>query len=175
MNKDKNQICPYIGELLGFLFIVGAMLYGSISGLIAESPIFLFVCTFVVVAWLIQYIYSFAVFSVQALIDLIRKDYCRENALFREQYVLRADSLLDKVIYEKMKKGKGKYENIRRRKDEEMKQTFGFKIIVKTKDGIKVLTSSSYFDLKEHHHYEFVYGRRSGTLIDVIALEENVQ
>ncbi|MEQ2455216.1 hypothetical protein [Flavonifractor hominis] len=164
MNNDKKQIRPYILELFCFLFITGAMLYGCISGLIFRYVMLLFCSIFVVGAWLIHYVSSFVVFSIQAWIDLMRKDYCREKGLFREQYVFHTTAFLDKMIYEKMKKGR----------EENMGQTLYFKIIVKIKGKKKVLTSSRYFELEEYHRYEFVYGRRSGALIDVIALEENV-
>ena len=96
---------------------------------------------------------QFIVFDILVVVDLITKNYITESARFLEQYIFRSTSYLDKCVYEKRN-----IKNVR---------IYQYKVVAKTRSGIKIFTSVEYFELKSNETYEFVYGKKSKALVEV--------
>ncbi len=150
----KKRLWPYIAELIIFLFVVGVLSCFVFSGNITvkyapELALF----AFVLVLWLIKYIFTFIVLSLSATIDALTDNYNTVTAEFIEQFVFKSSPFLTKRVD---------------KNNTQSKESIYFKIVVKNNENIIIFTSSEYFDLKPNASYQFVLGRRSNAIVDVI-------
>ena len=150
-----KKLGPHIEEFIVFLTIViGLNLFFLCTDAIRinwSTTVVLFVILLSI--WLIGYVFTFIVFDILVVVDLITKNYITESARFLEQYIFRSTSYLDKCVYEKRN-----IKNVR---------IYQYKVVAKTRSGIKIFTSVEYFELKSNDTYEFVYGKKSKALVEV--------
>ena len=150
-----KKMGPHIEEFIVFLTIViGLNLFFLCTDAIRinwSTTVVLFVILLSI--WLIGYVFTFIVFDILVVVDLITKNYITESARFLEQYIFRSTSYLDKCVYEKRN-----IKNVR---------IYQYKVVAKTRSGIKIFTSVEYFELKSNETYKFVYGKKSKALVEV--------
>lgn len=151
----------YVIELIVFLVIaIGFFIFFVVTESIVfkwSTVLVLFVILMGI--WLVQYVFSFVPFALLVITDLVLKDYSTIEAKFIEQFIFKSSSFLDKNGKNCKKGGIEKVE------------TLFYKVVVKTKDGIKSFTSSEYFELKTDTSYKFIFGRKSKALVDVKTLQ----
>ena len=98
-----KKLGPHIEEFIVFLTIViGLNLFFLCTDAIRinwSTTVVLFVILLSI--WLIGYVFTFIVFDILVVVDLITKNYITESARFLEQYIFRSTSYLDKCVYEK--------------------------------------------------------------------------
>ena len=161
-----KRLRPYVIELASFLVIstifVIAITFsfggGSIQrGILIAGILLLFI-------WLPIYVFSFVIFAIRVIIDLIFKKYETTTATFVGQFPFKSSSFLDKNSKFDKEKGIRKIE------------TLYYKVLVKRKDveGFTTLTSTEFFDLLPGVKYEFVFGRFSRAIVDVRDSDERV-
>ena len=157
-----EKLRSYVLELVTFLLIiVGLSIFLSVNHTVSVewSTVFVLFCILVIL-WIVQYVFSFVPFALLVITDLVFKNYSTTTANFKEQFIFKSSSFLDKNG--KGANKKGSIEKI---------ETLSYKVVVKTKDGIQIFTSSEYFELLPGVSYTFIYGRKSKALIDVQSIE----
>ncbi len=161
MNK-RNLLRPYIQEMFVFLFVMVTVIFGLlVTHAIAVKWSFLTMGLLVVVfLWLILYVNTFVVFSIRVLLDCITKSFETVDAQYIEQMIFRSSSFFDKANS--------------LREEERITKTYYYKITVKQKDKVIVLTSSQYFPLEPNKTYTFAFGTRSKAIIGINNVSTNV-
>lgn len=159
-----KRLKPYVIELLVFLFVTAFVcgFYIATKFIIIQWSFMTLILAIMVFLWLFYYVFTFVPFSLAVVLDLITNNYTTVKSEFVEQFIFRSSSFGDrnKAIKELT------------HANSKVNKTYYYKLIVKNKSGIDILTSSEYFELRSNVVYEFTYGKYSKALVNVRKIEE---
>ena len=151
-----KRLRPYILEMMVFLaaatVIAGLVLTETI---IFRWSILLVLIAILTLLWCLNYLFGFVPFAVLVISDFLLKRYETVDAEVVEQFEFRSSSFLDR---------NGK--SLKNGRVEQIRKMYN-KVVVKTGNGISILTSSERFDMEPNVKYRFVFGKRSKALVDV--------
>ena len=151
-----KRLWPYIKELLTFIFVMAALIFALFytHAISVKWSGLLILYLIVFALWFFIYVFNFVPFAVMVIIDLIRKDFRTEDAVFVEAFIFKSSSMLDRIPK-------------RNESTERIIETLYYKVVVVIGKEVVILTSSEYFELKQDKTYRFTFGRRSKALVDV--------
>ena len=97
MDKTK-KLRPYILELITFLFVVCVICIAFIWTDMIEIKwsVLSVMLVLLVAVWLLQYVFSFVLFALCVVVDLIGKNFQSVEGVFVEQVIYKSSSFLDK-------------------------------------------------------------------------------
>lgn len=156
--KKIKRIRPFLEEFIIFLMILLIFYYCLFcTGMITiKWTVFTYLCTFTVLLWLLKFQIPFVVFNLFVIADLISDSFALTESKFIEQHPFKASSLL-----------------MRRKTNDMQYETVYFKVEVENEGIHSTFTSSAYFELEPGKKYQFLVGKNSGVIIDVLGIDSS--
>lgn len=161
--KYLKKVVPYIMDLVTFIFVGGIVLFTTCNReLMEQYPMVRILIAVTVTLYLINYLFSFIVLAILAVVDAVFKNYICTKAIYIEQLIDKSSAFVTT-------------KNAFKRKADQANENLDdcrYRICIISNGRIKKLTSTNYHELVPYRKYQFVYGKCSKVLFDVTEIKQ---